>query len=80
MLTDAQILDAISEMEAPRIVGLVRAMEERFGVSSSAPVVAYPNAPTSPQKGKRPLFDVVMLSPGTAWTPSGNCATPRPWA
>ena len=61
MLTDGQILDAIAEMDASRIVGLVRAMERRFGVSSSAPVVAYPNAPAVVRASEPPaLMDVVL--------------------
>ena len=64
MLTDEQILDAIAEMDAPRIVGLVRAMEQRFGVSSSAPVVAYPDGPAAERKPGPSLVDVVLERPG----------------
>lgn len=39
-LSKEEILDAISEMSVIDIVDLISAMEEKFGVSAAAPVVA----------------------------------------
>jgi large subunit ribosomal protein L7/L12 len=37
-LTNEQILDAIAEMKMAEIADLIKAMEERFGVTAAAPV------------------------------------------
>ncbi len=39
-LTNAQILDAIAEMKIMEIAELIKAMEEKFGVTAAAPVAA----------------------------------------
>ncbi len=39
-LTNAQILDAIAEMKIMEIADLIKAMEEKFGVTAAAPVAA----------------------------------------
>ncbi len=39
-LTIAQILDAIAEMKITEIADLIKAMEEKFGVTAAAPVAA----------------------------------------
>jgi large subunit ribosomal protein L7/L12 len=41
-LSKEEILDAISEMSVIDIVELIEAMEEKFGVSTAAPVAAAP--------------------------------------
>jgi large subunit ribosomal protein L7/L12 len=39
-LSSEQILDAIAEMKITEIADLIKAMEERFGVTAAAPVAA----------------------------------------
>ena len=39
-LTKEQILDAIAEMKIMEIADLIKAMEEKFGVTAAAPVAA----------------------------------------
>jgi large subunit ribosomal protein L7/L12 len=39
-ITHAQILDAIAEMKITEIAELIKAMEEKFGVTAAAPVAA----------------------------------------
>jgi large subunit ribosomal protein L7/L12 len=39
-LTNEQILDAIGEMKITEIADLIKAMEEKFGVTAAAPVAA----------------------------------------
>ena len=61
-----EILDAISNMSVIQVVDLIAAMEERFGVSAAAPVVA---AGTAAPAAAAPVeeqteFNVVMTSFG----------------
>ena len=39
-ITNEQILDAVAEMSVTQVVELVSAMEDKFGVSAAAAVVA----------------------------------------
>lgn len=39
-ITNEQILDAIAEMKITEIAALIKAMEEKFGVTAAAPVAA----------------------------------------
>ena len=39
-ITNEQILDAIAEMKITEIADLIKAMEEKFGVTAAAPVAA----------------------------------------
>jgi large subunit ribosomal protein L7/L12 len=39
-LTNDQILDAIGEMKITEVAALIKAMEEKFGVTAAAPVAA----------------------------------------
>ena len=45
--TKEEILDAISEMSVMDVVDLVKLMEEKFGVTASAPVAAAAAAPAA---------------------------------
>ncbi len=60
-VTKDQILDAIAEMSVMDVVALVEAMEEKFGVTAAAAVVAGPAAEAAEEKTE---FDVVMTSFG----------------
>ncbi|SFD20966.1 50S ribosomal protein L7/L12 [Pseudoalteromonas denitrificans] len=56
-----QILDAIAEMSVMDVVALIEAMEEKFGVTAAAAMVAGPAAEAAEEKTE---FDVVMTSFG----------------
>jgi len=56
-----QILDAIAEMSVMDVVALVEAMEEKFGVTAAAAMVAGLAAEAAEEKTE---FDVVLASFG----------------
>jgi len=61
-----EILDAIANMSVMQVVDLIAAMEERFGVSAVAPVVAASPAaaPAAAPAEEQTEFNVVMTSFG----------------
>lgn len=61
-LTNDQILDAIAEMKITEIADLIKAMEERFGVTAAAPVaVAGAGAAAAPVE-EQTEFTVILKS------------------
>mgnify|MGYP000362633605 FL=1 len=56
-----QILDAIAEMLVMDVVALVEAMEEKFGVTAAAAMVAGPAAEAAEEKTE---FDVILTGAG----------------
>lgn len=59
-LTNEQILDAIAEMKITEIADLIKAMEEKFGVTAAAPVaVAAAGGPAAAAEEKTE-FTVVL--------------------
>ncbi len=58
-----EILDAIAAMSVTEVVELVKAMEEKFGVSAAAAVVAGPAAGAAAAEEKTE-FDVVLKEVG----------------
>jgi large subunit ribosomal protein L7/L12 len=69
MATQEEILDAISEMTVLELSELLKAFEERFGVTAAAPVAAAA-APAATGDGAAPAeeeqdeFDVVLVGAG----------------
>jgi large subunit ribosomal protein L7/L12 len=63
-LTKDQILDAIASMTVLEVSELVKAMEEKFGVSAAAPVAiaAGPAAAAGPAVEEKTEFNVVLKS------------------
>ncbi len=61
-MTKEEILDAIAKMTVVEVVDLVAAMEEKFGVSAAAAVVAGPAA-AAPVEEKTE-FDVILADFG----------------
>ena len=63
-MTKDQILDAISSMTVLEVSELVKAMEEKFGVSAAAPVAvaAGPAAAAAPAAEEKTEFTVVLKS------------------
>jgi large subunit ribosomal protein L7/L12 len=64
-LSQDDILNAIADMSVMEVVGLVEAMEEKFGVSAATAVAAAPAAAGSEVAAEEKTeFDVVMTSFG----------------
>lgn len=64
-LTTEQILDAIASMTVMEASELVKAMEEKFGVSAAAPVaVAAAPAAGAAAAEEKTEFDVILASAG----------------
>ena len=62
-MTKEEILEAIAAMSVMVVVDLVKAMEEKFGVSAAAAVVAGPAAGGAAEEEKTE-FDVVLEEAG----------------
>jgi large subunit ribosomal protein L7/L12 len=63
-LTKEQILDAIASMTVLEVSELVKAMEEKFGVTAAAPVamMAGPAAAAGPAVEEKTEFNVILKS------------------
>lgn len=60
------MLEAIENMTVLELSELVKAIEERFGVSAAAPVAmaAMPGAPVAAEEAEQTEFDVILTSSG----------------
>ena len=65
-MTKEEIMQAIESMTVLELSELVKAMEERFGVSAAAPVAvaAAGPAPAAAEEEEKTEFDVVLASAG----------------
>ncbi|KGK57883.1 large subunit ribosomal protein L7/L12 [Xanthomonas arboricola] len=63
-LTNEQIVDAIAEKSLMEVMELVKAIEEKFGVSAAAPVAAAAAGPAAVVE-EQTEFTVVLTSAGT---------------
>ena len=64
-LTNEQIVDAIAEKSLMEVMELVKAIEEKFGVSAAAPVaVAAGPAAAGPAAEEQTEFTIVLKSAG----------------
>jgi large subunit ribosomal protein L7/L12 len=61
-VTQEQILEAVAEMSVMQVVELVEAMEEKFGVTAAAAVVAGPAAGEAAEEQTE--FDVILAAAG----------------
>ena len=61
-ITNEQILDAVAEMSVMQVVELITAMEEKFGVSAAAAVVA--GGPAAAEVEEKTEFDVILKEAG----------------
>ncbi len=59
-----QILDAISNMSVMDVVELVKAMEDKFGVSAAAVAVAAPAAAAAAVVEEKTEFNVILAKAG----------------
>lgn len=62
-LTNEDIINAVSEMSVMQIVELIKAMEEKFGVTAAAAVAAGPAA-AAPAAEEQTEFTVVLADAG----------------
>ncbi len=63
MATQEEILESIAKMTIMEISDLVKAMEEKFGVSAAAPVaVAAAGAAAAPPEEEKTEFDVILAA------------------
>lgn len=61
-LTNDQILDAIAEMKITEIAALIKAMEERFGVTAAAPVAVAAGGAVAAPVEEQTEFTVILKS------------------
>lgn len=64
-MTIDQILEAIEEMKVLELNELVKAAEEKFGVSAAAPVVVAGGATSEGGAAEKSEFDVVLEDAGS---------------
>lgn len=64
-MTNEEIINAISEMSVLELSELVKAIEEKFGVSAAAPVAVAAAAPAAAAaEEEKTEFDVILASAG----------------
>jgi large subunit ribosomal protein L7/L12 len=63
-LTNEQIVDAIAEKSLMEVMELVKAIEEKFGVSAAAPVAAAGPAVAAAAVEEQTEFNVVLIDAG----------------
>ena len=63
-ITQDDILEAVSTMTVMELNDLVKAFEEKFGVSAAAVAVAGPAGAAAPAAEEKTEFDVILTSAG----------------
>lgn len=63
-LSNDQIVDAIAAKSLMEVVELVKAIEDKFGVSAAAPVAAAGPAVAAVAVEEQTEFNVILISPG----------------
>ncbi|MEE9103893.1 50S ribosomal protein L7/L12 [Pseudomonas sp. QE6] len=63
-LTNEDIINAVSEMSVMQIVELIKAMEEKFGVTAAAAVAAGPAAGPAAAAEEQTEFTIVLAEAG----------------
>ena len=63
-LTNEQIVEAVAAKSLMEVMELVKAIEEKFGVSAAAPVAAAGPAAAAPAAEAQTEFDVVLVKAG----------------
>ncbi|MBP7096112.1 MAG: 50S ribosomal protein L7/L12 [Spirochaetia bacterium] len=59
-ITNEQILDAIAEMKVTEVAALIKAMEEKFGVTAAAPVAVAAGPAAGPAAEEQTEFTVIL--------------------
>ena len=65
-MTIEQILEAIEQMKVTELNELVKAAEEKFGVSASAPVMVAGAAGGAAEAEEKTEFDVILANAGAS--------------
>ncbi|MBQ5745477.1 MAG: 50S ribosomal protein L7/L12 [Selenomonadales bacterium] len=65
-MTKEQIMEAIESMTVLELSELVKALEEKFGVSAAAPVAVAAAAPAAAAAAEQTEFDVILASAGSS--------------
>lgn len=65
-MTKEQIMEAIESMTVLELSELVKALEEKFGVSAAAPVAVAAAAPAAAVAAEQTEFDVILASAGSS--------------
>ncbi len=63
-MTQEEIIDALSGMTVLQIAELVKALEEKWGVSAAAPVAVAPAGAAAPAAEEKTEFDVILAEVG----------------
>jgi large subunit ribosomal protein L7/L12 len=63
-ISKEDILEAVGSMTVMELNDLVKAFEEKFGVSAAAMAVAAPGAPAAPAVEEKTEFDVLLAAVG----------------
>ena len=63
-MTNEEILNAISEMSVLELSELVKAIEDKFGVSAAAPVAVAAAAPAAAAEEEKTEFHVILKDVG----------------
>ncbi len=63
-LTNEDIINAVSEMSVMQVVELIKAMEEKFGVTAAAAVAAGPAAGPAAAAEEQTEFTIVLAEAG----------------
>ena len=63
-LTNEQIVDAVAGMSLMEVMELVKAIEEKFGVSAAAPVMAAGPAAAAAPVEEQTEFNVILAAAG----------------
>ena len=63
-MTNEEILEAISSMSVLELSELVKAIEDKFGVSAAAPVAVAAAAPAAAAAEEKTEFDVILKDAG----------------
>ena len=63
-LTNEDIINAVSEMSVMQVVELIKAMEEKFGVTAAAAVAAGPAAGAAAAAEEQTEFTIVLAEAG----------------
>lgn len=63
-LTNEQIVDAIAEKSLMEVMDLVKAIEDKFGVSAAAPVVAAGPAAAAAPVEEQTEFNIILKDAG----------------
>jgi large subunit ribosomal protein L7/L12 len=60
-----KVMDIVEKMSVLELADLVKVMEDKFGVSAAAPVMAAPAAEAAPEEEEKSSFNIVLKEAGS---------------